>query len=207
MTEQPLSFIHRFLPAQDVAQAKTLVLLHGTGGDENDLLELGQQLDPAANILSPRGKVLENGMPRFFRRFAEGVFDIEDLKLRTQELADFIQEAAKAYAFDHQCIIVVGYSNGANIAASLLLLRPEVLRGAILMRATLPFEPVVLPVLQGKAVLILGGTEDHMIPQAGTERLAEVLQRAGAVTTLQWQQTGHGLLNEDIRAAQAFVRA
>src|ERR1700719_2478432 len=131
-------FIHEFVPGNS---DRTLLLLHGTGGNERDLIPLGQELDPNASLLSPRGKVLENGMPRFFRRLAEGVFDLEDLKKRTQELADFVVSAAEHYKIDNKQIVAVGYSNGANIAASMLLLRPEVLPAAILFRAMVPLIP------------------------------------------------------------------
>ena len=127
MRLQP-DFIHEFVPGRS---ERTLLLLHGTGGNERDLIPLGRELDPDAALLSPRGKVLENGMPRFFRRLAEGVFDLEDLKTRTHELADFVEAAARHYKFAAGQIVGVGYSNGANIAASMLLLRPEILRAAI----------------------------------------------------------------------------
>src|SRR5688572_9300260 len=138
-------FIHRFIASPSGKSTRTLLLLHGTGGDENDLLPLGESLDPDAAILSPRGKVLERGMPRFFRRLAEGVFDEEDLKLRTAELADFVAAAAAQYTFDARRVIAAGFSNGANIAASLLLLRPDTLRAAVLFRAMVPLVPDTLP--------------------------------------------------------------
>ena len=134
-------FIHRFIPAADPATAPTLLLLHGTGGNEDDLLELGRSLMPSPNLLSPRGKVQENGMPRFFRRLAEGVFDEPDLILRTHELADFVTAAAGHYNFNPQSVSAAGYSNGANIAASLMLLRPEILSRAVLLRAMVPLVP------------------------------------------------------------------
>ncbi|HEX8834360.1 MAG TPA: alpha/beta hydrolase, partial [Abditibacteriaceae bacterium] len=127
-----LSYTHRYIPSAK-ADAPTLLMLHGTGGTEHDLIEIGKTLRPDANLLSPRGKVSENGMARFFRRLSEGVFDEEDLRFRTHELADFIRDAAAEYNFDAQKIVAVGYSNGANIAATMMLLRPEVLRGAILL--------------------------------------------------------------------------
>src|SRR5258708_2589881 len=185
-----LGFIHRFIPATQ-AGLPPLLLLHGTGGDENDLIPLAQQLLPGAALLSPRGKVLEHGMPRFFRRLAEGVFDLADLKLRTAELAEFIIAARKAY--DVPAPIAVGYSNGANIAASLLLSQPDALAGAVLFRAMLPFEPAQTPNLTGKRVLLVSGSSDQMIPAASTMRLAEVLQTAGAELTYKTLPTGHGL--------------
>ena len=132
-----LNFVHRYLPGKN-ADSRILLLLHGTGGDENDLIPLGQELDPNAALLSPRGRVSENGAPRFFRRFAEGVFDEEDVLRRANELADFVAAAAAEYAFAPERVIAVGYSNGANIAAAMLLLRPEALEAAILFRAMVP---------------------------------------------------------------------
>src|SRR6186997_2036988 len=137
-------FIHEFLAG---SSNRTLLLLHGTGGNERDLLPLGRELDPNAALLSPRGKILENGMPRFFRRLAEGVFDLEDLKFRTNELADFVTAAAQHYGFTLDNLVAVGYSNGANIAASMLLLRPEILHRAVLFRAMVPLIPDALPEL------------------------------------------------------------
>ena len=141
-------FIHEFVPG---SSNRTLLLLHGTGGNEHDLIPLGRELDPNAALLSPRGKVLENGMPRFFRRLAEGVFDLEDLQKRTHELADFVAAAADRYDIGNKNIVAVGYSNGANIAASTLLLRPEILAGAILFRAMIPLEPEERPDLGNAA--------------------------------------------------------
>lgn len=171
-----LNFIHRYVPATQHG-LPTLLLLHGTGGDENDLIPLARQLLPGAALLSPRGKVLENGMPRFFRRLATGVFDLDDLKRRTAELAEFVARAGAAYGLDAP--VALGFSNGANIAASLLLTKPEALNGAILLRAMLPFEPQPLPKLTGKPVLLLSGAEDEMIPAAASQRLAAVLRAAG----------------------------
>ena len=136
--KERLGFMHNFAPGKSKI---TLLLLHGTGGDENSLIELGKELHPDAGLLSPRGKVLENGMPRYFKRFSEGIFDIEDLNFRTYELADFIKNASSEYKLDPKKIIAVGFSNGANISAAMLLLKPEVLLGAILFRATFPFKP------------------------------------------------------------------
>src|SRR5476651_1483209 len=167
-----IGLIHRFVPATQAGLAP-LLLLHGTGGDENDLLPLGEQLSPGAALLSPRGKVLENGMPRFFRRLAEGVFDLDDLKARTQELADFVGQARNIYGL--AAPIAVGFSNGANIAASLLLTQPDVLAGAVLLRAMLPFEPQPIPDLSGKPVLLLSGSNDPMMPAAARDRLAAIL--------------------------------
>jgi Predicted esterase len=176
MRPQP-DFIHEFVPG---TSNRTLLLLHGTGGNERDLIPLGRELDPSAALLSPRGKVLENGMPRFFRRLAEGVFDLEDLEKRTNELADFVAAAAQHYGFASDNIVAVGYSNGANIAASMLLLRPEMLRGAVLFRAMVPLIPESLPDLSSVRVWIGAGSEDPIIPTSETQRLVELLRSSGA---------------------------
>ncbi len=152
-----MDFIHRFLPAPSGTSKRTLLLLHGTGGNENDMISLGRDLDPAAALLSPRGKVLENGMPRFFRRLAEGVFDEEDVIRRAHELADFVVAAAVRYEFDPKRVTAVGYSNGANIAAAILLLRSEVLASAVLFRAMVPLVPSTLPNLADARVLLSSG--------------------------------------------------
>jgi predicted esterase len=198
-------FSHLFVPGEDAAPP--LVMLHGTGGDEKDLLPLARMISPASPILSPRGRVLENGMPRFFRRVAEGVFDLEDLARRTDELRRFIAAAAGEYGFDAGRLIAVGYSNGANIAASLLLTNADPLAGAILLRAMVPFEPATVPPLEGKAVLLSAGESDPIIPQASTSRLAELLRLAGADVTLKWHSTGHNLTNADIREAATWMTA
>lgn len=205
MSQVDLGFIHRFRPAADLASSPTLLLLHGTGGSENDLLQLGEALLPGANLLSPRGKILEHGMPRFFRRLAEGVFDLEDLKFRTHELADFVGAAAKEYGFDPERVLALGYSNGANVAASTLLLRPGVLGGAVLLRAMVPLEPEAAPDLTGVPVFIASGTADPMVPRANAEQLASMLRTYGAQVTHHWQQGGHGLANPEIVAAKDWL--
>jgi predicted esterase len=181
------------------------LLLHGTGGNEQDLIPLGRELDPGAALLSPRGRVLENGMPRFFRRLAEGVFDIEDLKRRTHELADFIDTAAQEHQLNSQKIVAVGYSNGANIAASLLLLRPEVLHAAILLRPMVPLVPDTLPDLSRVAVNIAAGNNDPIVTVAATERLVTLLRNAGANVTVNFANAGHGLTNAEIEAAKSWL--
>src|SRR5690242_14511669 len=196
--------IHEFVPG---ASSRILLLLHGTGGNERDLLGLGRALDPNAALLSPRGKVLENGMPRFFRRLAEGVFDVEDLKYRTNEMADFVSAAAQHYGFAADQLIAVGYSNGANIAASMLLLRPAIMHGAILFRAMLPLTPGILPELASVRVWIGAGTEDPIIPMAGTKALAELLRNAGANVTTQYFEAGHELTRADIKSARNWLTA
>src|SRR6059036_2661059 len=173
MRLQP-DFIHEFVPGKS---ERTLFLLHGTGGNERDLIPLGRELDPNAALLSPRGKVLENGMPRFFRRLAEGVFDLEDLKYRTHELADFVTAAAQHYGFASDNVVAVGYSNGANIAASTLLLRPQVLSDAVLFRAMVPLIPDKLPDLSSEHIWIGAGDQDPIVPASETKRLAELLRR------------------------------
>ncbi len=205
MKTEDLGFVHRYVPAPDGQHRPTLLLLHGTGGDETDLLELGRTLAPGAALLSPRGKVLEQGMARFFRRFAEGVFDVDDLKARTHELAGFVQRAADAYGFDIGTVVAVGYSNGANIAASLLLLHPDLLRAAVLLRAMVPFEPDAPVDLAGTSVFLAAGRADRMIPPSGTERLAELLRGAGADVDLRWKDTGHGLTYEEIEEAKVWL--
>jgi phospholipase/carboxylesterase len=194
------NFIHRHVPAAG-QRALTLLVLHGTGGDENDLLPLAQRIDPDAAILSPRGRVLEHGMPRYFRRIEEGVFDLEDLARRTIELADFVEAAASHYGFDVTQVFAVGYSNGANIAASLLLTRPEVLAGAILFRPMVPFEPARPVDLARKPIRISAGRQDQIVPRALTDRLSEVLTQTGADVTAMWYDTGHALVPGEVTEA------
>jgi predicted esterase len=158
-----------------------------------------------AALLSPRGKVLENGMPRFFRRLSMGVFDEEDLVNRTHELASFVEEAASEYGLDPKRLFAVGFSNGANIAASLLLLHPDLLAGAVLLRAMAPFELETLPDLSGTPVYLAAGRSDQMIPPQSTERLAELLREAGAEVTLDWQPGGHGLGNAEVESARDWL--
>ncbi len=202
MTELDLGYVHRFLPG--APDKPVLLLLHGTGGDENDLLPLGEALLPGAARLSPRGKVLEHGMPRFFRRLAEGVFDLEDLRQRTHELADFVAAAGTAYDFGERGPVAVGFSNGANIAAAMLLLRPEVLGGALLIRPMVPLVPEQLPDLAGVPVQILAGQADPLVPAPQSEALAELLRRTGASVDVRWVVGGHGLTREDVDAGKSW---
>ena len=195
-------FIHEFVPG---TSERTFLLLHGTGGNERDLIPLGRELDPNAGLLSPRGKVLENGMPRFFRRLAEGVFDLDDLQKRTHELADFIVAASDRYKIDKQKMIAVGYSNGANIAASLLLLRPEVLSAAVLFRAMMPLIPETMPTLFDKHVLISAGESDPIMPASETRKLVELLRNAGANVTIRFLRAGHQLTGQDIDVAREWL--
>lgn len=209
MKDTDLDFIHRFVPTNsNVKEAKlTLLLLHGTGGNEDDLIPLGKELAPNASILSVRGKVLENGMPRFFRRLEEGVFDMEDLKIRTDELAEFIVKSSSAYMFDAESVIAVGYSNGANIAASLLLRRPEVLAGAILFRAMVPFIPTVMPDLSKKFIILLEGLYDPIVTKGEAKSLLELFTKTQSSVTLKWQNSGHNLTQEDIVAAKKWLES
>lgn len=199
-----LGFIHRYSPPEK-AGGLTLLLLHGTGGDENDLVPLGRGLLPGAGILSPRGKVLEGGAPRFFRRIREGVFDQEDLAPRTEELAQFVESAARTYDVDKDDIIAVGFSNGANIAASLLLRRPDVLRKAVLLSPMVPFEPNPLPDLSDSSVFIGAGRADALVPSEQIDRLADLLRRAGAAVTVHWELNGHAITQGEVDAAGRWI--
>jgi phospholipase/carboxylesterase len=199
-----LSFVHRFEKGAAV-DARPLLLLHGTGGDENDLIPLGRMIAPAAPLLSPRGKVLENGMSRFFRRFAEGYFDEDDVRGRAQELADFVEQARAHYRIAPP--IALGYSNGANIAAALLLLRPQTLTGGILLRATLPLSQTPRVDLTGKPVLIVSGAMDPMMSPEGAARLASRLQQDGANVEHRTLPSGHELSQADVRIAQTWLRS
>ncbi|MPZ71175.1 MAG: hypothetical protein GEU71_16860 [Actinobacteria bacterium] len=202
MNSELLGFNYRF---EEGTGTRTLLMLHGTGADENDLIPLGRALDPDAPLLSPRGKVLENGMPRFFRRHAEGVLDVDDLKARTHELVEFIDAAAKEHDLDRSQIVSVGFSNGANIAASTLLLRPDALQAAILLHPMVPFEPDGPVDLAGMRVFIGTGRNDPLIEPASTERLAEILKTSGAEVTIEWSHAGHQLTQGEIAAAAAWL--
>jgi len=195
-------FIHEFVSG---TSQRALLLLHGTGGNERDLISLGRELDPNASLLSPRGKVLENRMPRFFRRLAEGIFDLDDLQKRTHELADFVIAATQRYKIDIKNIVAVGYSNGANIAASMLLLRPEILSAAILFRAMVPLIPETQSNLSSVRVWIGTGTNDPIIPTSETKRLVELLRGAGADVTMRYFQAGHELTPADVEAAREWL--
>lgn len=199
-----LDFVHRFLPGED-GSGVTLLLLHGTGGNEEDLIPLGRELAPGAAILSPRGKVSERGAPRFFRRLAEGVFDHEDLVFRTHELAEFVEAAFEEYGLDRGGLVAAGYSNGANIAASVVLLHPGLLRAAVLFRAMVPFEPEVTPDLSGMPVFMASGERDQIIPPDNPERLAAILREAGADVDLRWRDTDHGLTYEEVAEAREWL--
>lgn len=199
-------FIHRFIPsATGAAASPTLLLLHGTGGNENDLLQLGRSLAPGFNLLSPRGKILENGMPRFFRRLAEGVFDEPDLIHRTHELAGFVKTASTSYGFDPGSIAALGYSNGANIAASLMLLHPEILKSAVLLRAMVPLIPESPPDLTGTSVFLASGIHDPILPLDNAHRLSAMLSAAGATVNFHQFPTGHQLTSEELADAARWI--
>lgn len=204
MSTTELGFIHRFVPATQPGAAP-VVLLHGTGGNENDLIPLGQALAPGAPLLSPRGQVLENGMPRFFRRHAEGVFDLDDLRRRAGELARFIGEARTRYDLGDVAPVAVGFSNGANIAAALLLLHPGTLSGALLLRAMVPLVPDPLPSLGDVRVLIAAGRNDPIAGPEQSQALADLLARAGADVTMHWSHAGHNLTPDDLQAGARWM--
>jgi phospholipase/carboxylesterase len=200
-----LSFVHRFVPASDPNSKTTLLALHGTGADESDLIPLAQTMAPGAAVLSPRGKVLENGMPRFFRRLREGVFDEQDLIFRARELAQFVAAASAKYHFDPAGVVAMGYSNGANIAAAVLLLHPGVIPRAVLFRPMVPLQPDPLPDLHAASVFIGAGRLDPIVPQADTERLAALLRGCGAQVSLHWVDAYHGLTLEEVPEAGRWL--
>src|ERR687887_1171906 len=220
-TKTDLDFIHRFVPPKNVLDSErarqlateaktftTFLLLHGTGGNEQDLIPLAYELDKSAAILSPRGKVLENGItPRFFRRLAEGVFDLEDLKFRTNELADLVIDASKTYNFDLQHVIAVGYSNGANIAASMLFLRPEILSAAILFRAMVPLVPQTMPNLSNKHIFMSSGINDPIVSKQEAERLFGLFKKAAAKVSLSWQDSGHELTMDEVQKSKKWLHS
>ena len=204
MTED-LGFIHRFLPAEDSANGETLVVLHGTGGDENDLIGIGQAIAPGAAILSPRGNVLENGAPRFFRRLAEGVFDPTEVRSRAEELARFIRAAVITYRLDPTRVFALGYSNGANVASTVMFVEPGIVQSAILFRPMLVYEPTEKKDLSGSAVFISAGRMDPIVPTASVERLVELLEVAHAEVTLKWQLVGHNLVPSEVSEAADWL--
>lgn len=195
--------VYRF--AQGHSDAPTLVLLHGTGSDENDLIPLGQALEPNASLLSPRGQVRENGMPRWFRRHAEGVFDVDDLVARTHELAGFLTAAVRRHRLDPAKLIVVGFSNGANIAVAMLLLHPEVFRGAVLLAPMSPPPDMEAADLSAVGVFIGAGRADPIAPPGQAEELATLLSEQGAAVEMRWHPGGHGVDQSVLSAAQAWL--
>ncbi len=201
MPEKKLGFVHR----SETGPRITLLLLHGTGGDEEDMLPVGRQLAPDAALLSPRGKVLETGMPRFFRRFSEGVFEEEDVKLRAGELAEFVREASLSYGFPGNSVVGVGYSNGANIAAALHLLHPRVLASSVLFRPMVPLVPDPLPDLSEVRVFISSGLRDPVVPIEENGRLVSLLREAGATVTVRWADAGHEIGEDDTGPAREWL--
>lgn len=183
-----------------------LLLLHGTGGNEHSLLQLAEMIDPEAPVLSVRGNVLEHGMPRFFKRLSEGVFDLEDLEFRTKELSNYLDEAAKEYNFDRQNIVAVGYSNGANIAASLLFYFEKALKGAILFHPMVPRRDLNIPSLKNTPIFIGAGTNDPLIPTSETEELKTILEDNEANVTMFWEHYGHQLTEAEVMNAVKWYR-
>lgn len=195
--------IHLFKKGNDESKP-TLLLLHGTGGNERDLFPLAERIDPNANVLSVRGNVVENGMPRFFRRLAEGVFDIEDLIKRTEELNEFLNEAADQYGFDRDHILAIGYSNGANIAGSLLFHYQDALKGAILHHPMVPRRGIALPDLTGKKIFIAAGKNDPICSQEESVELKDFFEGAGAKVEMFWENHGHMLTYRELEAAKTW---
>ena len=200
-----LGFIHRFVPAEDSASGETLIVLHGTGGDENDLIGIGQTIAPGAAILSPRGNVTESGAQRFFKRLAEGVFDPKEVRSRAEELARFIRAAITKYGLDASRIYALGYSNGANIASTVMFIDPGLIQGAILFRPMLVFEPVEQNDLSGSSVFISAGRMDPIVPVSSVERLAQLFESRHAEVTLKWQLAGHNLVPSEVREATDWL--
>jgi predicted esterase len=199
-----LSYHHLYQPGSDPS-APPLLLLHGTGGDERDLLPLAATLSPGSAVLSPLGDVSEGGARRFFARLAEGRFDPAEVTRRTHALADFIRDAAKQYGFTSSGLLAVGFSNGANVAATLLQLRPESLGGGVLLRPMVVLDqPAVAGSLQGKRVLLANGSHDPIVPADHPPRLAQLLRAGGAEVTLHTSPASHGLSASDIAAAKAW---
>ncbi|NRF90097.1 alpha/beta hydrolase [Paenibacillus frigoriresistens] len=196
---------HIFQKGTDIT-SPVLVLFHGTGGTERDLLPLAQAISPTSSVLSVRGNVLENGMPRFFRRLAEGIFDEEDLIFRTKELYDFLDEAAVEHGFDRQNLVAIGYSNGANIAGSLLFHFPDALRGAILHHPMVPLRGIQLPDLTGIPVFIGAGRNDPICSPQETEELQKLLSEAGSTVAVHWEQAGHQLTRSEVEAAGTWFK-
>jgi phospholipase/carboxylesterase len=198
------SFRHLYQPGTGV-NSYCLLLLHGTGGDEHDMVPLAEAILPGAGIISPRGQVIENGAPRFFRRFAEGVLDVEDWRERSEALADFVAGICAEHEISPKTLLAVGYSNGANIAQGLLLLRPEVLGGAILLRPMFVTDDVPIKDLDGRSILLLGGTRDPIIPAVDLPQIAQQLDKRGAHVTAKTVQASHGLVEDDIILARQWL--
>ena len=202
---EDLGFVHRFLPAEKPGLRETLIVLHGTGGTENDLVGIGQTVAPGAAILSPRGNVLENGARRFFKRLAEGVFDPKEVRSRADELARFIRAAISSYSLDATRIYALGYSNGANIASTVMFIDPDLLQGAMLFRPMLVFEPDEKRDLSESRVFISAGRMDPIVPVSSVERLVELFEESRAEVTLKWQPGGHSLAPSEVREAAEWL--
>jgi phospholipase/carboxylesterase len=200
-----LGFIHRFVPAGEAASGETLIALHGTGGNENELIRIGQSIAPGAAILSPRGNVSENGAARFFKRLAEGVFDPKEERSRAEELARFIRAVIAKYGLDVTRVYALGYSNGANIASTVMFIDPDLLQRAILFRPMLVFEPEERSDLSGSSVFISAGRMDPIVPVSSVERLVELFEASRAEVTLKWQPAGHSLAPSEVREAADWL--
>jgi len=200
-----LGFIHRFVAAGEAASGETLIALHGTGGNENELIRIGQAIAPGAAILSPRGNVSENGAARFFKRLAEGVFDPKEVRSRAEELARFIRAAMAKYSLDVTRLYALGYSNGANVASTVMFIEPDLLQGAILFRPMLVFEPEERSDLSGSSVFISAGRMDPIVPVSSVERLVELFQASRAEVTLKWQPAGHTLAPSEVHEAAGWL--
>lgn len=196
---------HHFQKGTDLTKP-VILLLHGTGGNEHSMLSIAEMIDPEASVLSVRGNVLENGMPRFFRRIAEGVFDLEDLYERTAELKQFLDEAAETYSFDRNNIVAAGYSNGANIAASLLFQYERELKGAILFHPMVPRRDLELPSMTGLPVFIGAGTNDPLCAPGETVELQQMLEKQGADVTVKWESYGHQLTVQEVEGAAEWYK-
>jgi phospholipase/carboxylesterase len=211
MTTTVDRYVYHFEPATPAKAgpaAPPLLLLHGTGGNEKDLLRLGHALSPGSAILSPRGDVSEGGALRFFPRLAEGVFDPVEVAKRTHALADWLEAATERHAIDPARLLAVGFSNGANIAATLLQLRPDALGAAILIRPMVVLDQAAAAgSLAGKAVLLLNGNVDPIVPLDHPPRLAALLRAGGADVTQQFLTASHGFTPGDLAAAQGWLAA
>ncbi|MEQ9620202.1 MAG: alpha/beta hydrolase [Deltaproteobacteria bacterium] len=205
MDNPDLGFHYIYIPPSGPSYEKTILLLHGTGGDEESLIPVAQMMLPGAAVLSPRGKVLENGMPRFFRRLAEGVFDMEDLRLRTRELAEFVKNATEAYGINQKKLVAAGYSNGANIASSAMLSFPDLINAAVLFHPMVPFVPESLPDLSHVEIFITAGTNDPIVAPEQSEALAKLFTDSGARVEVFWHNRGHSLTHEEIISAKSFL--
>ena len=203
---EKLGLTHKYIPSSNTSNHNTLLLLHGTGGNEDSLIPISEIILPGAVVLSPRGNILENGMPRFFRRIAEGVFDMQDLKERTNELARFIEGSAKIYDFETDNLIAVGYSNGANIALSVILTFPGLFSKAVLFHPMIPFVPTTTPDLSNTSILITAGTNDPIVDSDETNDLYTLLQSYGANLEIYWHEMGHNLTRDELSRTVEFLK-